>query len=142
MIDAATLTSWLRTGLSRQKKVLKGATSIFNYDGAGPHTTPPINMVQYNAIQIRVTPPSGAGITGDVHVQGSFGGGVGIDLSDPNAIQAGITATTGLDVVVGTLYCLITLKNLAGTPNAGDSWQITATPYVAPSQTRQVATVL
>ena len=141
MIDAKTLTQWLRTGLSQQTKTLKGATTLYRYDGAGPYTTFPIDMTKYNAIQVRVTPPSGAAITADVHVQGSFGGGQGIDLSDPNAIQSGITATTGLDVVVGTLFCLITLKNIAGTPDAGAAWQITATPYVAPSQTRQIATV-
>ncbi len=142
MIDAKTLASWLRTGLSAQSKTLKGPVYVKDFDGAGPFTTFPIDMTKYNAIQVRVTPPSGSGISADVHVQGSFGGGLGIDLSDPNAVQTGITRETGLDVVVGTLFCLITLTNIVGIPDAGQQWRVTSTPYVAPSQTHLVATVL
>ena len=63
---------------------LKGAPLNFEYGGAGTWLSPGIQMPLYNAVNILLIPPSGSGVTADLHVQGSVVNGGFIDLSDPN----------------------------------------------------------
>ena len=142
MIDVSSLTSQLRAVVQAQPKQLKGDVVILRYDGSGPYVSPPIAMARWNALHVRVVPPSGTNISATVRVQGSFGGGAGADLSDPNAVVTNVTTPTTLDVVVGTLWATVRLENVVGTPDPGQAWRIEATPYVAAAQSRQVATVL
>ena len=127
--------------MSINRRTLKSKSATWLYAGPGPWSTPSLDASQFNAVAVRIVPPSGTGITGDVHVQGGPIAGGLVDLHDPSAVVVGLTAAQIIDVVVGTRFVAVKLENLAGVLDVGQSWQITVTQYYAPSQSRVVASV-
>lgn len=123
------------------RRTMKSKSTTWLYAGPGPFVTPSLDARQFNAVAVRVVPPNGTGISGDVHVQGGPIAGGLVDLHDPNAVVTGLTSAKILDVVVGTRFVAVLLDNLAGVLDNGQTWQITVTQYYAPSQSRVVASV-
>ena len=123
------------------QRTLKSKSVTWTYAGPGPFLSPSLDASQFNAVAVRVVPPSGTGISGDIHVQGGPIAGGLVDLHDPSAVLVGLTSAKIIDVVVGTRFVAVLLTNLAGVLDSGQTWQITVTQYYAPSQSRVVASV-